>query len=114
MVVAKDQSSGLESAFKRFNKALDSLEISVNGHLEGRRSIEAAEDEVQSVNSDRVILAENLDKSEARAARLEGINKEVSRRLVTAMETIRNVVDPKSLEQHSQQATEQAQAQDRE
>ena len=33
------------------------------------------------------------DASEARAERLENANKEVSRRLVTAMETIRAVLD---------------------
>lgn len=102
MVDVKDPSSGLKTALSRFNSALDSLEVSVNGHLENRRSIDAAEDEVQSVNQDRAELAENLDKSEARAARLESLNKEVSHRLVTAMETIRSVVDGKPSEQQKE------------
>jgi len=42
---------------------------------------------------DRARLAHELDSSEARAERLEDANKEVSRRLVTAMETIRAVLD---------------------
>ena len=38
-------------------------------------------------------LAQELDQSEFRANRLEEVNREVSRRLVTAMETIRAVLD---------------------
>jgi hypothetical protein len=52
-----------------------------------------AEVEVQRMNADRAKLATELDGSEARAERLEEANKEVSRRLVTAMETIRAVLD---------------------
>ena len=45
------------------------------------------------MNAYRTKLASELDNSEARAERLEEANKEVSRRLVTAMETIRAVLD---------------------
>jgi hypothetical protein len=48
---------------------------------------------VQRMNADRARLAQELDNSEARGERLEEANKEVSRRLVTAMETIRAVLD---------------------
>jgi hypothetical protein len=51
---------------------------------------------VQRVNADRAVLAEDLDKSGARGARLESVNKEVSHRLVAAMETIRGVIDEQS------------------
>ena len=51
-------------------------------------------------SADRMTLSDALvmlnlryDTSEARAERLEDANKEVSRRLVTAMETIRAVLD---------------------
>ena len=37
--------------------------------------------------------ASAADRAESRAERLEDVNKEVSRRLVTAMETIRTVLD---------------------
>lgn len=96
MPVKGDAKSGLESALSRFNAALDSLEIAIDGQFEGRRSTQEAEDEVQRVNADRVALAESLDKSAARGARLEGVNKEVSTRLVAAMETIRGVIDKQS------------------
>ena len=98
MLVENKSNSGFDEALSRFNGALTSLEGTINGHLEGQRSIQDAEDEVQSINSDREVLAESLDKSEARAARLENINIEVSRRLVTAMEAIRGVIDSRPVD----------------
>ena len=44
------------------------------------------------LTSDRARLAENLDQVQARAAKLETINRDVSRRLDTAIETIRSVL----------------------
>ncbi|MEP3629477.1 MAG: DUF4164 family protein, partial [Hyphomicrobiales bacterium] len=38
-------------------------------------------------------LAQSLDRAEARSGRLEEANKEVSRRLVNAMETIRSIIE---------------------
>ena len=61
--------------------------------LEHEQDYREAEAEVQRMNADRSRLAQELDNSEARAERLEEANKEVSRRLVTAMETIRAVLD---------------------
>ena len=48
--------------------------------------------EVHQLGTDRSRLAQSLDASEGRAARLEEANKEVSRRLVAAMEVIREVL----------------------
>jgi len=48
---------------------------------------------VRRVHADRSRLAQELDQAEFRANRLEEVNREVSRRLVTAMETIRAVLD---------------------
>ena len=98
MLVENKSNLAFDDALSRFNSALTSLEGTINGHLEGQRSILDAEDEVQSINSDREELAESLDKSEARAARLENINMEVSRRLVTAMEAIRGVIDSRPVD----------------
>ncbi len=91
----KENNSGVKDAIERFNSAIDALETSIDGYLESNRTIQEAETEVQQVNMDRNELADRLDSSEARSARLEDINKEVSRRLVAAMESIRNVVDTK-------------------
>lgn len=77
----------------RLENALAVLDDAVDRSAERRREQAEAEEEVQRLNADRARLAEDLDASEARAGRLEEVNREVSRRLVTAMETIRAVLD---------------------
>lgn len=83
----------LREVISRLGRAIDTLEISVAAKLEHEQDYGEAEAEVQRMNADRSRLAQELDNSEARAERLEEANKEVSRRLVTAMETIRAVLD---------------------
>ncbi len=85
--------STLREVIIRLGKAMDALEQSAAGRLEGEIDYAEAEAEVQRMNADRSRLAQELDGSEGRAERLEEANKEVSRRLVTAMETIRAVLD---------------------
>ncbi|PSJ59311.1 DUF4164 domain-containing protein [Pseudaminobacter soli (ex Li et al. 2025)] len=83
----------LKEVISRLGRAIETLEQSVATHLEREQDYSEAEAEVQRMNADRSRLAQELDNSEARAERLEEANKEVSRRLVTAMETIRAVLD---------------------
>jgi chromosome segregation ATPase len=83
----------LSEVLDRLDKAVSSLEDVIDRQLEVRENYRDAEEEVQRMNADRSKLAGELDTSEARAERLEDVNKEVSRRLVTAMETIRAVLD---------------------
>ena len=83
----------LKEVIARLGKAIGSLENAVAARLEREQDYTEAEAEVQRMNADRSRLAQELDASEARAERLEDANKEVSRRLVTAMETIRAVLD---------------------
>lgn len=83
----------LKEVIARLGKAMEGLEDAVAARLEHERDYSEAEAEVQRMNADRSRLAQELDNSEARAERLEDANKEVSRRLVAAMETIRAVLD---------------------
>jgi hypothetical protein len=83
----------LREVIIRLGKAMDTLEHAVAARVEHEQDYSEAEAEVQRMNADRSRLAQELDISEARAERLEEANKEVSRRLVTAMETIRAVLD---------------------
>ncbi|MCV3238834.1 DUF4164 domain-containing protein [Mesorhizobium sp. ZC-5] len=83
----------LREVIVRLGKAIDTLENAVAARHEQEQDYSEAEAEVQRMNADRTRLAQELDNSEARAERLEEANKEVSRRLVTAMETIRAVLD---------------------
>jgi predicted nucleic acid-binding Zn-ribbon protein len=83
----------LKEVIARLGRAIDALEHAAAGRMEHESDYTEAEAEVQRMNADRARLAQELDNSEARAERLEEANKEVSRRLVTAMETIRAVLD---------------------
>jgi len=87
------QSGQVTSAVKRLNKAIDGLESAVGGRIERESLLLDAEAEVQRMGSDRTRLAESLDSAEERSMRLENTNREVSRRLVEAMESIRAVLD---------------------
>jgi len=83
----------LKEVIARLGRAIDALEHAAAARMEHEGDYTEAEAEVQRMNADRSRLAQELDNSEARAERLEDANKEVSRRLVTAMETIRAVLD---------------------
>lgn len=83
----------LRQVLERLEKALNTLEEAIDLRLDKEGDFAEAEEEVQRMNADRSRLAQELDQSEARAERLEVANREVSRRLVTAMETIRAVLD---------------------
>jgi hypothetical protein len=83
----------LKQVLDRMNRAISAMEEAVATRAEQDVNYAEAEEEVQRLNSDRSRLASELDNSEARGERLTAANKEVSRRLVTAMETIRAVLD---------------------
>jgi chromosome segregation ATPase len=81
------------SALERVAALLDVLEAAVDARLDREAEFADADAEVQRMNVDRARLAQELDTAEARAERLADVNREVSRRLVAAMETIRAVID---------------------
>ena len=83
----------LKQVIDRLHRALAALEDPAELRLEKARDFEEVEEELQRLNADRGKLAQELDNSEARAERLESASREVSRRLVTAMETIRAILD---------------------
>ena len=83
----------VRAAIEELRKALSSLNNALDMRFERERDRGDVESEVRRVNTDRSRLAQELDQSEFRANRLEEVNREVSRRLVTAMETIRAVLD---------------------
>lgn len=82
----------LDKAFERLTAAIGKLEAAAGRRLAQDKSVEALEDDLQRLAEDRLQLAATLDEAEARAERLESVNREVSRRLVSAMETIRTVL----------------------
>lgn len=91
MIEAEDLT--VKSALEQLTNAVTSLESAVGSRLEGQKTVERSQDELKSMITDRSRLAQELDQAHNRANRLEEANREVSRRLVTAMETIRTVLD---------------------
>lgn len=83
----------LKQAINRLAKALETLEKAAEQRIERESEYMDSEEEIQRMGADRARLAQELDNSEARAERLQDANNEVSRRLVSAMETIRAVLD---------------------
>ena len=83
----------VEVALTQLRAAVGHLENAVDARIERQRESHDVENEVRNVHADRARLAQELDQSQFRANRLEEVNREVSRRLVTAMETIRAVLD---------------------
>lgn len=82
----------IEKAFQHLSAALDGLEEAIESRLDGARFVEI-ETELQRIGLDRSRLAQSVDVAEARSAQLEEVNREVSKRLSLAMETIRSVLD---------------------
>jgi len=87
------QSNPLANAFTQLNLSLEKLEKSVDARVERESALGDAEAEVQRMGADRTRLAESLDAAQERSQQLQHVNKEVSRRLVDAMESIRSVVE---------------------
>jgi predicted nuclease with TOPRIM domain len=87
------ETSSLDSSFKRLTRALTTLEAAVERRFDRDRSVNGLEGELSRLDEDRARLADELDHEKTRATRLEEANRDVSRRLVAAMETIRSVLD---------------------
>jgi hypothetical protein len=85
--------SAIDSALKRLSTALDMVEGAVEHRFEHESTVAGLESEVHRLGTDRSRLAQSLDAAAARSEKLEETNREVSRRLVAAMESIRAVLD---------------------
>ncbi|WP_067456290.1 DUF4164 family protein [Devosia elaeis] len=83
---------GLMAASARFDRALARLETSareLSGRMQRQQRMEV---DTQRLVHERARLATELDKTSARAKRLDDGAHEVSRRLVEAMENVRAVL----------------------
>jgi ABC-type transporter Mla subunit MlaD len=86
------QDEGYDAASERLDRAIARLEASVRS-LNGRmRTLDRIESDVKQVITDRAKLSAELDRTRARAKKLDDSAAEVSRRLVTAMETVKTVL----------------------
>jgi len=85
--------NSLDLAVKYMERALEQLEDKLVARLDSENQLDELEAEVQRLNGDRSRLAQELDRSEARAERMKQANAEVSNRLIAAMETIRTIIE---------------------
>ncbi|MEJ0013694.1 MAG: DUF4164 domain-containing protein [Bauldia sp.] len=86
------ESLSIEEALRRVDAALAKIEDSLDRKVEGLAQVSGLEGELHRLGTDRSRLAQSLDSAEAKAARLEDANVQVSHGLVAAMETIRDVL----------------------
>ncbi len=93
MTENSNRSTDVNEILDRLGQTIGVLETAVDGRMEKEAITKDANAEVQRMGADRTRLAGSLDDAEARCQRLESVNREVSIRLVNAMETIRGVLD---------------------
>jgi septal ring factor EnvC (AmiA/AmiB activator) len=84
----------IDVAAKRLALALDTLDAAVERRLEADRGEARLADQIHALGNDRAKLAAELDTQTARARQLETANREIARRLDTAIENISSVLKP--------------------
>lgn len=83
----------LEGALARLEAAIGRLEGAVERRNRAEQGMRGLRDQIQRLGEDRSRLAGELDTQKSHSNTLEEANREVSRRLVSAMESIRTVLD---------------------
>jgi len=87
------EQSAIDAATRRLSLALDALDAAVERRVESDRGEVKLGDQLAALGTDRSRLAAELDAAAARSRRLETANREVARRLDTALDSIRSVLD---------------------
>lgn len=82
----------LQEAIDRLNAALDAFEAAVHRRKANEDTVVQLEEDVHLLALDRSKLANELDTLKTRTDDLKNVNAEVSRRLDSAMATIRDVL----------------------
>jgi hypothetical protein len=88
--------TSVEAALERLEAAVSKMEDVVERRIEADRVHSGRDVEVQALSDDRSRLADELDATYARFARLETANREVSQRLDRAIDTIRLALSPQA------------------
>jgi chromosome condensin MukBEF ATPase and DNA-binding subunit MukB len=86
------ESLSIEEALRRLEAALSKVEDALDHQVEQGVRVTGLEGELHRLGRDRSRLAQALDASEARAARLEDAGAQASEGLDRALETIRDVL----------------------
>lgn len=83
----------VEAATRRLAAALDGLEAALERRQDADRAEEALAAQVAALATDRSRLAFELDIQTARAQKLDAAGRELSRRLDSAVDAVRAVVN---------------------
>jgi hypothetical protein len=81
-----------DEALRRLDAAIELLADALDRRLDAKAAVSDLEGELYRLGTDRSRLAQSLDTAEAKSARLAEVNGEVARGLVSAMESIRDVL----------------------
>ncbi|MGI8526495.1 MAG: DUF4164 family protein [Pseudolabrys sp.] len=85
--------SAVDAAVKRLALALDALDAAVERRREADRSEENLARQLHALGVDRTRLAASLDGEAARSRQLEDANREIARRLDSAIASIQSVLN---------------------
>ena len=88
------EASGIESAARRLQSALEALDGAVGRRLDRDQGQAALASQVHAFDVDRARLAAELDDATAHARALETTNRDVAQRLDEAIATIRAIIEP--------------------
>ena len=84
--------ANLEKSVKSLEGAISKLENAVKRQMEVRAGENDLGLEIQTLSADRARLADKLDQASAQIENLQAVNRNVSDRLVSAMETVSAVL----------------------
>lgn len=84
--------AAIEAATRRLTQAMDALDAAVERRLEADRGEARLADQIHTLGADRARLASELDAQTARSRQLESANRDIARRLDTAIDNIRSVL----------------------
>jgi hypothetical protein len=94
----RKESNAIEAATMRLSAALDALESAIEQRREIDREAEGQAARVHAFGVDRARLADELDRSQARAEVLAQRNREIAARLDAAIGTIQRVLESEHAE----------------
>ncbi len=86
------KTSSVEQSLQALENAIGSLEAAIERRTQRQSESGDMEAEIQTLSADRAQLADNLDKANAKIESLETVYRDVSNRLVNAMETVSAVL----------------------
>ena len=83
----------LESSLERFHESLDRFEAAVLRRQQTDKNVETLQGEVMALTDDRSKLAQELDEMRDYAQRLGKIQNQAGKRLDSAMDSIRSILE---------------------